>query len=156
MFRGLEQRREVTASREERIRLDGQQRSRGPRASAGGPRRLELHQHPFALETGAGIVGHIDVHHLAIAIEVEIAVIEIPGDRDEVALEAGSAVTVGGNRHVGRLALIDRFGRRERRAAGPPLGNPGIARLGHRAGPEIGAHVDMVPVNPAYPGLGRG
>jgi hypothetical protein len=65
-------------------------------------------------------------------------------------------VVVGADVHVAGLPLEDRLGLGERGAAPPQPGRPRVPRGGQRAGPDVGAHVDPVGVDPADAALRLG
>ena len=145
----FEQHGEVALARHEVVELRRQQRAGGVGGAVDGPRRAGPYQQPIAVGVGLRVGRYLDAGQLALDALVQVAVIEIPGDGNEVALIARRAVVVRADREVARLALVHRAGRRQRRAALPFLGDARVARFGHRAGAEVGTDVEGVLVDPA-------
>ena len=139
------------------VELRCQQRARLIGLAAHVPVAAGFDQQPFAMCIGVGIVGHVDLGELAVlAAHIGFAVVEGELAKDEIALEAWRVVAYRGDRHVVVFHFI--HGRRagQRCAALPFLHDARVARLGHRAGTEIGGDVDVVAIHPVHVALGFG
>ncbi|PBI84826.1 hypothetical protein BKP43_50060 [Variovorax boronicumulans] len=146
---GLEQQREFARAGHVVVEARGQQRAGGVGAAGHGPVFARLDQQPLARDAGVGVVGHVDLGERAVGrAQPGLAVVEVDLARDEVALEAGRVVAPGAHRHVFVRAFVHGDGLGQRRAALPLLHQAWVARAGHGAGAEIGAHVQVVDVFP--------
>ena len=154
---GREQHGEVPVAGQERVQADREQRVLGEGAAAGFPVGAQGQQQVLLEDAlQVGVVGDVQLHHPAVEDQVGGAGEEGGCQVGEVVATLGLDVGVGADRDVGGLALEHRDRSAHGRAPRPGLDQPRVARLGQRAGAEIGAQPEGVLVLPADPGLGLG
>ena len=128
-------------------------------ARAVGPHEVaaQLHHRPALVKAQAGVGRLGDLAAAAVrpdqphrgGVEVDRAAVDHT-------LEVGRVVDADPGRDVAGLALVDRRRVCQRRAPLPGLDDARIARIGHRARPEVGADRQRVGVDPAGAALGLG
>ena len=154
--RRREQRTQLALAAEVGRGVGGEQRARGEDVLADLPVAADAQHQRVAHEGGRGVARDVELHQLVALQQEELLVIEVDRAREQRALVAGRAVhrDVGG--HVLLLRLEHRHRLGQRRAALPALDDARIARVGHRAGAEVGRDVHRVLVDPVDAGLGFG
>ena len=154
--RGREQRVEAALAGQERLGVGDQQAAARPGAAARGPVALELDQQVRAPERRVRVVGHFQRHEPATVQQPLLGAVEINVAADDGALVPGRAVHDREGAHVGLVGLVHRGRRGQGRAALPALDDARVARVGHRARPEVGGDEHGVGVFPVDRRLGLG
>ena len=134
----------------------GQQRAARPGAAALRPVAAQGQQHLAVPEAQLRVGRLVQLAQLAVDEQEFLAAEEVGRALQQGALEAGRGVHMhaGGRRRL--LRLEHRHGVGQRLAALPALDEARVARIGERAGAEIGADEDRVAVQPDHVGLGLG
>ena len=147
---GLEHHRQFGCAIEELLVVGGQQRTGAVGRRAGEPVGAQLDQQPVPVHRQRGVGGRVDADELTRTQFVHLLVEEVDGAVQQRPLEAGRAVHRRRHDHV--AGRPGEHGRRlaQRLAASPPLDDPRIARLRHRARSEVGTHQHRVGVLPGH------
>ena len=116
-----------------------------------GPR---VHEQPFAAQGDVRVIRDRQLHELLVDEEKGAAAIEIEVFHDEVALESGRVMVNARNAEVARCYLVHQRCLGQGLTAAHTTDRAWITGLGHTVGPEVGAEVDGVAVDPRIVALG--